>query len=94
MAFQVSVLRAFSECSEKGLDLLHLRLRLVFNELGKAEYAAARKLSPWLNPTSELKNLRGLLGPAPAGLLEMPPVSSPVKGVKNDKSELLQQIDD
>ena len=41
-------------------------------------------LSLWLNPTAELKDLRGLLRPAPDDLLEMRPVSPLVNSVKND----------
>ena len=49
-------------------------------------------LALWLNPTSELKDLRGLLAPAPEDLLEMWPVSQLVNSVKNDGPELLAQI--
>jgi putative SOS response-associated peptidase YedK len=47
------------------------------------------RLALWLNPTSELKHLRGLLGPAPDDLLEMRPASPLVNHVKNDSPEML-----
>ena len=50
-------------------------------------------LSLWLNPTSELKDLRGLLAPAPEGSLEMRHVSQLVNSVKNEGPELLQSVD-
>ena len=50
-------------------------------------------LSLWLNPTSELKDLRGLLAPAPEGLLEMRQVSTLVNSVKNEGPELVQLVD-
>src|SRR5580700_8008189 len=46
-------------------------------------------LSLWLNPASEVRDLRGLLAPAPADLLETRPVSPLVNSVKNDSPELI-----
>jgi putative SOS response-associated peptidase YedK len=46
-------------------------------------------LSLWLNPASQLKDLRRLVAPAPEGVLEMRPVSPLVNSVKNDGPELL-----
>jgi putative SOS response-associated peptidase YedK len=46
-------------------------------------------LSLWLNPTAELKDLRGLLRPAPDDLLETRSVSSLVNSVKNEGPELV-----
>jgi putative SOS response-associated peptidase YedK len=46
-------------------------------------------LSLWLNPTSELKDLRGLLNSVPDNLLELRPVTTLVNSVKNDGPELL-----
>lgn len=50
-------------------------------------------LSLWLNPASELKDLRVLLVPAPEDLLEKRPASPLVNSVKNDGPELLQSMD-
>jgi putative SOS response-associated peptidase YedK len=46
-------------------------------------------LSLWLNPTSELEDLRGLLNPVQDDVLEMRPASPLVNSVKNDGPELL-----
>ena len=49
----------------------------------------ADSLSLWLNPTSGLKDLRGLLGPAPDDLLETRPASPLVISIKNEGPELV-----
>jgi putative SOS response-associated peptidase YedK len=48
-------------------------------------------LSLWLNPTSQLKDLRGLLNPVPDDVLEMRPASPLVNSVKNDGPELIAE---